>query len=342
MLHNNKSIYLAYSLALKPQEIQFRDEFAMWLPNEIIDCHAHCNLPEHVIAMTEKTYGHMLSTFPSFTLEESKQLREVLFPDKKLYSLRFPKTFRGIDHRKANLYLLEKSPSDDRIALFGLPEDVEYTIQMLDHPRVSALKMYYSYVEPNATHIYEYFKPEILEVAEKRSIPIILHLPKVITESRSDLLQVTHDFPSLKIVIAHLGLSKMLIPKLEDAFREIAENPHIMLDTALNPSVDVTTLALRIFGINRIMFGSDEPLNLIRSRVYQHPQKGQRLITEYPYHWVNLDEHNQYAHLAEGVIHSHWGSMIALRSAIEMFPNSEQETIKQNVFYRTAKRLFKF
>jgi predicted TIM-barrel fold metal-dependent hydrolase len=342
MLHNNKEAYLAYSLYLKMKESFLIDSFAIWLPDQIIDCHTHCNLPEHVDYMEEKTYKHMISTFPSFTMKESSSIKRLLFPNKTVRSLRFTQTFRGINHRKANQYLLENCDSKDRVALFGLPEDEEYTISMLSNSKVSALKMYYSYVEPTAIKIYEVFKPEILKEAQTLGIPIILHLPKIITRSKEDIKQVVRDFPNLKISIAHLGSSKILVPGIEDAFKELSKYANISLDTALNPSSKIVTLALQTFGENRVMFGSDEPLNLIRSKVFVHPQKGQRLITEYLYHWVDREDHNKYSHLAKGVIHSHWLSMNAIRSAVNTFSTSSRERIIEKIFHKNAEIFFKF
>jgi hypothetical protein len=90
--------------------------------------------------------------------------------------------FRGIDYRAANLYLLKQSDVQNRIALYGPPDDPEYTIRILGHPRVSALKMYYLYLEPPATEIYQYFPKVVLEEAQRRDVPIILHPPRKITE----------------------------------------------------------------------------------------------------------------------------------------------------------------
>jgi uncharacterized protein len=342
MLHENKGIYLAHSLAFKSQETALIESFSQWLPERMIDCHAHSNLPEHAEYMTEKTYRHMLSTFPSFTIGESRLISSLLHPGKKVRSLRFAKTFRGINHRKANEYLLEKSDREDRIAIFGLSEDVLYTIEMLRHPRASALKMYYSYVEPTATEIYQCFKPEILEVSESLGIPIILHLPKMIVPGKDDLLKVTRDFPRLKISIAHLGSTKFVVPGLEETYKEIADSPHVSLDTSLNPSPEVVSLALRVFGPKRIMFGSDEPLNLIRSRPYEHPQKGQRIITEYPYHWVDPEEHREYGHLARDAVHCHWLCLDALRQVIDGIAPESREEAKQDIFCDNAAKFFGF
>ncbi len=62
MLHKKREIYLENSLKLGEKEVTMIEEFVNWLPDDIIDCHAHCNLPEHVEGMQEKTYRHMLST----------------------------------------------------------------------------------------------------------------------------------------------------------------------------------------------------------------------------------------------------------------------------------------
>lgn len=334
--------YMADSLVFTAEEIALRDSYATWLPSSIIDCHAHCGRCEDVEFMDRKTYKHMISTFPYFTLEQSDDARALFYPGKIVRSLRFAKTFRGINHKKVNDYLLRNSPLSDRVALFGLPEDVGYTVETMHHPRVSALKMYYSYVEPTAERIYQFFKPEILEVAQSLSIPIILHLPQSYVECLGDLRRLFSDFPRLRISIAHLGPSDFITEGLEDAFMESAEYPYLSLDTSLNNSSEVIRLALKVFGVERIMYGSDEPLNLIRGKVYQHPEKGGRLITRYPYHWVNQDDHKRFGHLAEGLVHWHWIALNALREAIEAYPADMQEVVKQKIFFGNAQNFFGF
>lgn len=335
--------YLANALKFKPEEIELRDEFAEWLPEEMIDCHAHCNRKEDVIAVSEKARMHMLSTFPYYSLEDSARIRNTFFhPGKSVRTLRFAKTFRDINHKAANEYLLQESPAKDRVALFGLPEDVEYTTSMLDHPRVSALKMYYSYVEPTAKTIYEVFKPEILEVAQHLNKPIILHMPRMIVHSADDLEHVLADFPRLRVSIAHLGSTKFVVPGLKEAYAKLAKYENVFLDTSLNPSGDVVRLALECFGSKRIMYGSDEPLHMIRSVPFDHPEKGQRIVTDYPYHWVNASDHARYGHLAKDAVHAHWLSLGAVRSAIESLPNSLQEDAKNRVFFANAKDFFGF
>lgn len=334
--------YLRHALSITPKEREKIEEYSDWLPPVVIDAHTHSNLPEHVVDIPAKAYNHMLSTFPGYTIEESQMVRSILHPTTEIHSLRFAKTFRGIAHVAANAYLLDNCPQGDRVALYGLPDNIPYTVDMLSDPRVAGLKMYYSYIDPNATHIYEIFKPEILEVAERESIPIVLHPPKVITESVDDVLNLKHDFPDLKISLAHLGLSKFDIPGLQDAYEALAENTDVVMDTALNPSEDVTFRAIKTLGVDRVMYGTDEPLDLLRSVPYIHPDKGQRITTSYLYHWQDPEEHAEYKHLADNAIHAHWLCLDALKSAIGRLPAGEQPAAKQKIFHDNASNFFGF
>ncbi len=334
--------HLRHALNLKPQEVALRKELEEWLPAVIIDCHAHCNLEAHVKQVSDYAYKHMMTSFTYLCLEDSARLQDLFFPFRKVRSLRFPKTFRGIDHRAANEYLLNESPEDDRIAVFGLPEDFDYTVGIMRHPRASALKMYWSYVDPPAKKIYDFFTPEILEEAQALDLPIILHLPKMIVHTCDDLMSMLSDFPRLRVVLAHLGLSKLLVPGLEEAYQRAARSPNVWLDTALNPSPEVVSLALECFGRDRIMFGSDEPLNLLRSVAYEHPEKGERIVTDYQYHWVDPVEYAEYGHLAKDAVHAQWQCVFAIKKAIESYPSGEQEALKELIFRKTAEEVFGF
>jgi hypothetical protein len=284
----------------------------------------------------------MLSTFPSYSLEESREWKELFHPGKIVRTLRFAKTFRGIDHKSANLYLLDESPIQDRVALYGLPDDIDYTTSMMANPRVSALKMYYSYLDPPATQVYQSFPKEVLEEAQDRDIPIILHPPRRITDCLSQLVQLVKDFPRLRVCLAHLSLTKTVVPGLEGAFSCLARFANVSFDTALVPSADVVHTAITIVGTDRIMYGSDEPLHLIRSVPFIHPQRGERITTTYPYHWVDLDEYERYKHLAIGAPHAHWQSLRAIRRAVERLPQECHQDVKRRIFHDNAKAFYGF
>lgn len=342
LTQNRSREYLEYAMLFKPEEVILRNQLMQWLPEEIIDTHSHSNLPKHVSALDPNILRHMMSTFPYFSLEESYSTKETFFPGKKTQSLRFPNAFRGIDHRAANDYLLDNSPSQDRVGLYGIPTDIPYTTQMLRRPNVSALKMYPAFFNPPAQEIYDYFKPEILEEAQALGVPIILHLPRMITGCVDDLQRVIEDFPRLRIVLAHLGLPHLVVPGLQEVYEKFSGNDNLFMDTAMIPSPEVVSMGIDTFGIDKIMFGSDEPLNLVRATVYNNPRLGQRLITEKDYHWVDGKEHEEYQELAKGVVHMHWQSLLALKHAIDNLPVSQQEAFRNHIFKTNAEGLFHF
>lgn len=335
--------YFDDAIVLSKKEAQLRDEFMDWLPDEIIDAHVHNGCEEHVLGLDEGIYNHMMSTFPWFTLELSSKLAEILFPGKRVRRLRFSKAARGFDHRAINSYLFDHASDEDRIALYGIPDDSKYTIGLLDHPRVVALKMYHQFFNPPATDIHAYFPRDILHEAQEKGIPIILHLPVLITKCADQLHKLMQDFPRLTVVLAHLGLPHVPVPGLGQVYKDVAQYPNLHMDTAMIPSKEVVAMAIDAFGYNRILFGTDEPLNLIRAIAYHHPEKGERLATQYPYHWVDVDDHRRFGHLAQDAILMHWDQLSAIRSAIEQVVDSdERDHAKQAIFQGNAKRIYSF
>jgi len=339
----NSSKYLEDSLSFTDKEKFLAKEFSEWLPNEIVDCHTHCNLREHVQEVDEEMFHQMISTFEGFSLDDSYRVEAAFFKGKTLKRLRFPFPFRGIDLKAANDYLSRNIKGLDKVALCGIPNDIDYTTSMLQTGKFAALKMYHQQFNPPSKQIYEYFPPKILKLAEKLSIPIILHLPKIITLCKDQLLDVVRTFPNLKISLAHLGLPHLVVPNLEKTYQEVAKYPNIHMDTAMVPSKDVIKMAFKAFGSKRIMFGSDEPINLVRSVVYQNPKLGQRIVTKYMYHWVDKNEHEKYKKFAEGSTHMHWPAIQAVKDVIEdLYPQEKQLEVKNDIFNNNAAALFKF
>lgn len=334
--------YVENSLLFTERERALAQEFKDWLPDTLIDCHTHCGLSKDVYEIDDRMYGQLNSTFLQFSLEDSDKVRQAMFEGKNLSRLRFPFPFRGIDIKSANDYLINGVTEPDYVVLCGIPDDPDYTNSMLRTKQFKALKMYHQMFNPHARNIYQFFTPEILSVSEETETPIILHLPRAVTECKDELLEVVRTFPNLKISLAHMGFANVLVPNLEQTYAELAQYPNISMDTSMIASPDVFKTAFNTFGTKRIMFGTDEPLNLLRFVLYDHPTKGQRVVTQYPYHWADKEDHEQYKHLASGAVHVHWESLMAIRSAIGQLYTEPvlAEQVKLDVFYNNAARFF--
>lgn len=334
--------YLKFALQFTKEEKKLRDFFMQWLPERIIDWHVHNGHPDFVGEIDDFIWNHPACSFSDFTIEQSSGIREKFYPGKKVSMLRFAMPFDGVDRRKLNYHLIRDCPPEDRIALYGIPTDIKYTVGMMSffYVRVSALKMYRSFFVPPAKKIYQFFPKEILEEAQSRGVPIILHLPNTASNCVGEREQLICDFPELFVVLAHLRIYTEPLDDLEEAYSSFSKSEMVRVDTSMVFSSEVLTLVLNYFGDERILYGSDEPLNLLRADVYQHPILGVRIMSDYPYHWIAKKEYLQFRHLVGNPIHAYWRSLTAIRDAISFLSEERQEVAKKRIFFSNSKQSF--
>lgn len=344
--------YFAHGINPTEEEVAWRDGLNSQLPDVIIDAHVHnsTEVSFNPDEMSDFTWGHMVSTYPVTTIEQSRQIGDVMLPDKDIRRLRFAHAFRGVAHAAINNYLVENSPAQDRVALFGLhetPEEIDYTIAELINgagTKYHGLKMYYSAGSRPVYDLYQYFPKPILAEAERSETPIILHLPNSAENSLHELKDITESFPSLRIILAHIGVTWIDHPDLERVFSKVASHKNIAVDTSGVTDKNVIEKAIRHLGAGRILFGTDEPLNLLREQTYDNPNLGPRIITDYPYHWVDAEEWRQFKDTVPAPTYSHFQQLAGLVSAIEAVARTEAEkqAIAQAIFHDNAKKLFGF
>lgn len=333
--------YVEYALDLLPAERDLIEEFSAWLPGKIVDCHVHSNPPSSVVTIDEDMYRNMVTTFPHFTIEQHHRFTELLYPGKTVVLLPFTMPYRGIDFRAANKYLLDVASSDPTVrpVLYGLPDDASYTIGMLANPAFVGLKMYMLYFKPAASRISEFFTDEVLAHVNQIGGTVILHPPAPVTRSFRDIAETAERFPHITFVVAHMGSLTLSSEGVEEVYKKLAPITNLVFDTAIVPSSEILRMGLDVFGHSRILFGTDQPLSLVRANVCINPVLGERLATPYPYHWADPEEERGYAQYARGAVHLHWGTMRALREAIEAY--GETPEVKQDVFCNNARRAFR-
>ena len=235
-------------------------------------------------------HGHAVTTFMCYDLDVACHVRSALWPGRHVRSLRMPHATRGYIHRAINEYLLTfAGEAGDIVGGYGLPDDIDYTLDLMG-AGISALKMYYRYREPEAKVLAEVFPDPILEAAGELAIPIVAHLPRSLPDSTPDVLALASRHPRLRVIVAHAGGGggQFYQDGLSAAFAALADAPGIVFDTALVWDRPLLTALVEEVGPDRVLFGTDEPLSLIRSVPYQHPRLGSRLYAP-EYHWAQDD-----------------------------------------------------
>lgn len=341
LTHIPVEAYLEYALKFQSEEISLRAQFAEWLPDEIIDIHTHSNLKRHCL-MVDKSILRLLSTFPWFEISDHIRISKILYLNKKVRLLVFSNPYRGINHRAVNDYLVKIASDELGIfpVLYGLPDDIDYTISQLKTRRFYGLKMYPEYRFPRFLKICEYYPDRILSFVEDIRIPIILHLPDVPPNCLDELEGIIQRFPRLRIILPHMGLIDFPFSGIEKVFSRVSRWKSVFLDTSMVTSSEVFTIALNYCGHRKILFGTDQPLNLIRGKKYIHPRLGARVATSYSYHWAIPEEQAEFSVYAINSTHIHWQVLSALRQAIASYSSYNQEEVKKSIFFENAKEVF--
>lgn len=337
------SRYLNVALKVSARDRELGEYATALLPDRVVDSHSHVNLATHVRTLPPSVRGHIMSTFPHYSLDQASLVRRHLWPDRTVYSLRMPNAYNGIDHRSANDYLLGQCfGTPDRVAAYGLPDNLEYTIALIQDSRVSALKMYHRYFEPPARHIYDYFPFPVLEEACARSLPVLVHLPTELNSCLGEVVQMLHDFPRLRVVLAHAAMAETASSRSAAALTLLSRHEEVYLDTALVMEPALLELSLRKFGTHRVLYGSDEPLSLIRGLYTHHPTLGPRVWSDSGYHWQDPEEPN-FDDRAPQTTLLHHLQMRALLDAIEnVTPRSERSDVARRVFAENATGVYGF
>lgn len=329
--------FMKHGMKLTTDEIMHIDKLSGELPDIIHDVHVHTAEPASFDfnRLTSAGRHSMVSTYPVTTIEDSQKMDELFWKKKKIRKLRFAHATNGHDQAKTNEYLKHKSPQEDKIAFFGQserPEQVDATIAGLASGAFRGLKMYYAASRKHRYgHVYDYFPKHILAAAERAETPIILHLPNGLTQSAHEVHEVCEDFPRLRIVLAHIGVSFAYSPQVEKSLVSIADLSQVSVDTSGVTDVEVLTSAVQHLGAKRVLFGTDEPFGLMRDVTYVHPELGPRLLTDIPYHWTIPEERAEFLHLRNPKVpNNHIQQLQALVAVAKTLPDADRDAIFTN------------
>ena len=109
-----------------------------------------------------------------------------------------------------------------------------------------------------------------------------------------ELINLAQLFPNITFIVAHFGRARWDFNAIREAIA--ATNPfhNIVYETSWYTNTDIICEGLTILGYERILYGSDQPLNLVRANFVRDPTLRERVLTDYPYHWVDFQEQIKY------------------------------------------------
>lgn len=252
----------------------YRDELMEFLPDNIVDSHAH------IWRVEDDEYDR--SKFPQkwtnrvageCPIEDLLSTYESLFEGKKVIPVIFGNSVaRAIEH---NEYIKTV------ISEHGFPGLYWTRYEMVDDfleeavlsGGFSGLKPYLGGcrpgVVPSEADIYDFLPENHLKLADKYGWKVVLHLskPKRIKDERNlrQLLDLEQKYPNVKLIVAHIGRA-YADEDVGNAFELLKNTEHMMFDFSANTNAGVIRRCIETVGPSRVMFGTDLPIAKMKMR----------------------------------------------------------------------------
>jgi uncharacterized protein len=328
----------------------YQEHLAGFLPKKMLDIHTHIWLKAFRVEMPTESRGQSWPrrVAEDNSIEDLLETYRLLLPEQEVTPVLFGWPERNADMDQTNAY------ANLSARQHGLPSlmvtNPEWKAQDLEQRALSAgflgLKPYLNWaplhIPSQDIQIYDFLPPAHLEVADQYGWIVILHIPRPgrlkDPLNLQQMLEIEQCYPNIKLVIAHVG--RAYCPQdIGDAFDVLQASQRMLFDFSANTSALVIEGALRAFGAQRVLFGSDLPIVRMRMRRICEDGAYINLVPPGLYGDVSGDPHMRQLSQPEGDQLSFflYEMLLAFRRAAEACGLSATEV--EDVLYKNGARL---
>ena len=277
----------------------YTEELKDFLPDKIVDSHAHCwrvEDDEYDRSKFPKKWTNLVAK--DCYIEDLLETYKTLFAGKKVIPVIFGNSVnRCMEH---NAYI--KSVSEKYLfpSLFWTRYEMapEFVEENVLKGGFQGLKPYLGGckqgVNPSEADIYDFLPKSHLEVANKYGWKIVLHVSKskrFKDESNlKTLLEIEQNYPNVKLIVAHIGRA-YTGSDVGDAFEVLKNTKNMLFDFSANTNSSVITKCIETFGTKRVLFGTDMPIAKMKMRRIEESGTYVNVIPKGLYGDVSNDVH---------------------------------------------------
>lgn len=318
-------------------------EFRGFLPARIFDAHIHlfdrgCLVPGHQFPPRNcfRKFGGI------FTVEQYQDWVAAQLPDQECHFNSFGLPSYDADLEASAAYSGRISDNRRRFAMaLVCPADTAAAVRrrVVDN-RLIGYKPYLDFVKGknrNDVTIHDMLPAAQMEVAEELGLAIMLHIPRAERLAdplnQAQLVDLCRRHPSVRIIVAHIGRAYFL-DGVKGLLDGIAACPNAYVDTAMVNHEGVLEYTFRNFPRERILFGSDAPIALLRG-------KSVEINGQYAYLMAEDYEIGTSIYDAQGAVAFttfFYEQLRGIRLAAQRAALSRLDI--ENIFFHNASRLF--
>lgn len=325
----------------------YNDKLKDFIPDKMCDVHTHVYLKRP--ALQNMTWSSRVADQNS--VEDLIETADIMFPGKLYVPVMFGSAGGGINLKNANRYVSKCAEITDFPSLMLTHPDTapdEFEVNVIEGG-FWGIKVYLtfspSYIPIKETRIFDFLTPEHLEICNKNSWIVMLHIPR--TKRLRDelniaqLLQIEKKYKNLKLIVAHVGRA-YCNSDIGDALDILSKTKNMVFDFSANTNSWVFEKLIKAVGSSRILFGSDLPITRMRMKRIEEDGHYVNIIPKGLYGDVSNDKNMKEIdyHKANNLTFFMYEEIEAFRQAAIKTNLSNNDI--ERIFWLNAKEIFRF
>ncbi len=320
----------------------FKQELADFLPGRIFDAHVH--ISDRASFRGELGPTDYRTKFGGkFEYSDWLAATAQIMPDRDIYANIFGSPDRRTDRDAADRFT---GLQVDGEHCFGMaltsPDDSAAEIgRRITANRLIGYKPYWHFVrdkEANDIRIFDMLPAPLLELADERRWIITLHISRAgrlaDPVNQRDMVEACRRYPNITFIYAHIGRAYYR-SNVEGFLSGLAACPNAWVDTAMVNHEGVLEYTFRNFPRERIVFGSDAPIALLRGKSVEINNQYAYLMGEN--YAIGTSIHDPQCKIDFTFFYYEQLRAIKLAACAAKLGGTEVE----NIFFHNAYRLFK-
>ena len=252
----------------------YREELAPKLPAKIFDAHVHTFSKDYFPAGFAfpplSCYNKFGGDFP---LPLWREIMKELLPEQEVWLNCFSAPNLKIDRERTPPV---NGKNEFAMALISPEDPVEKVAARIESANAAGVKPYLNFAanhyekKSDDVEIFDMLTPEQLAYLNEKALAVTLHIPRpgrfADPLNQRQMTALCEKYPDIKFIFAHIGRAYFMRNIHESNLEEFAKYPNAYFDTAMLNSKEIFQYTFDHFPLERVLFGTDTPIALLRGK----------------------------------------------------------------------------